>query len=328
MARSITTSITTSAASNRRVWLGAALAVSASLSGLARAQQAPAASKTAADAGSAKAQLQAFVNAAPLPVAKRLITLSGALTELVYQLGAEQLLVGSDTTSNYPDAANKTPKVGYVRQLAAEGVLSLKPDTVIGTTEAGPPIVLSQIHQAGVAVALVQSDHTFDEVLRKLRLVGQVTGMADQAAQLAASLQAQWNATQASVRSAVQAGRQPRTLFVLSHSGSPQVAGGLTAADALLKMAGATNVMQGFNGYRPLTAEAMAQAAPQVIVTTTQGIEAVGGEAKFWARPELALTPAFQTKALIAVEASQLLGFGPRLPQVVQALHQRLQTIA
>ena len=162
-------STTTSAASNRRAWLGAALAVSASLSGLARAQQAPAVSKTAADAGSAKAQLQAFVNAAPLPVAKRLITLSGALTELVYQLGAEQLLVGSDTTSNYPGAANKTPKVGYVRQLAAEGVLSLKPDTVIGTTEAGPPIVLSQIHQAGVAVALVQSDHTFDEVLRKLR---------------------------------------------------------------------------------------------------------------------------------------------------------------
>ena len=85
--------------------------------------------------------------------------------------------------------------------------------------------------------------------------------------------------------------------------------------------------MQGFDGYRPLTAEAMAQAAPQVIVTTTQGLEAVGGEAKFWARPELALTPAFRHKTLIALEASQLLGFGPRLPQAIQALHQGLQAV-
>ncbi|MEG0922177.1 MAG: ABC transporter substrate-binding protein [Comamonas sp.] len=293
---------------------------------LATAQQAPAATKAVADAG-AKAVLQPFINAQPAQAAKRLITLSGALTEIVYQLGAQSLLVGSDTTSNYPDAANHMPKVGYVRQLAAEGVLSLKPDTVIGTTEAGPPVVLQQVAQAGVVIALVQSDHTWDEVLRKIALVGQATGKQAQATQLAQSLQAQWDATQAQVRAAVAAGRAPRALFVLSHSGSPQVAGQGTAGDALLRLGGASNVMHGFGGYRPLTAEAMAQAAPQVIVTTTQGIEAVGGEAKFWARPELALTPAYKTKALIAVEASQLLGFGPRLPLAVQTLHQGLQAI-
>ncbi len=320
--------------SNRRDWLrtasGLAAASSlASFGALAQAQGAPAATKSGvspgADAG-AKAALQPFVGKAPQP-AKRLITLSGALTEIVYQLGAQALLVGSDTTSNYPEAANKMPKVGYVRQLAAEGVLSLQPDTVIGTTEAGPPVVLAQIAQAGVAVALVQSDHSWDDVLRKIRLVGQATGQQAQAEQLARSLQQQWDATQSQVRADVAAGHAPRALFVLSHSGTPLVAGGATAGNALLGMAGATNVMQGFNGYRPLTAEAMAQAAPQVIVTTTQGIEAVGGEAKFWARPELALTPAYKARRLIALEASQLLGFGPRLPQAVQTLHQGLQAI-
>lgn len=284
------------------------------------------AARPVADAG-AKSVLQPFVGVQPKAAAKRLISLSGALTEIIYLLGAEQLLVGSDTTSNYPEAADKTPKVGYVRQLAAEGVLSLKPDTVIGTTEAGPPVVLQQIAQAGVTVALVQSDHSWDEVLRKIRLVGQATGKLAQAEQLAQSLQTQWDQTQAQVRASLAAGRAPRALFVLSHSGSPQVAGQATAADALLRMGGATNVMQGFNGYRPLTAEAMAQAAPQVIVTTTQGLEAVGGAEKFWARPELALTPAFKNKSMVALEASQLLGYGPRLPQAIQALHQGLLAI-
>lgn len=284
------------------------------------------AARPVADAG-AKSVLQPFVGVQPKAAAKRLISLSGALTEIIYLLGAEQLLVGSDTTSNYPEAADKTPKVGYVRQLAAEGVLSLKPDTVIGTTEAGPPVVLQQIAHAGVALALVQSDHSWDEVLRKIRLVGQATGKQAQAEQLAQSLQTQWDQTQAQVRASVAAGRAPRALFVLSHSGSPQVAGQATAADALLRLGGATNVMQGFNGYRPLTAEAMAQAAPQVIVTTTQGLEAVGGAEKFWARPELALTPAYKNRAMVALEASQLLGYGPRLPQAVQALHQGLLAI-
>ena len=315
-----------SAITRRHCLLAAASATLMPFSPLAHAQQAPAAAKIGADAG-AKAALQVYVGAVPPQAAKRLITLSGALTEIVYQLGAQSLLVGSDTTSNYPEAANHMPKVGYVRQLAAEGVLSLKPDTVIGTTEAGPPVVLQQIGNAGVAIALVQSDHSWDEVLRKITLVGQATGKQAQAAQLAQKLQAEWDTTQTQVRAAVAAGRAPRALFVLSHSGSPLVAGQGTAGDALLRLGGASNVMQGFQGYRPLTAEAMAQAAPQVIVTTTQGIEAVGGEGKFWARPELALTPAFRHKAMIAVEASQLLGFGPRLPLAVQTLYQGLQAI-
>ena len=307
---------------DRRTWMLANAGFMAAWSGVLHAQ----APKAPADGG-AKAVLQAIVGVQPPAAAQRLVSLSGALTEIVYQLGAEALLVGSDTTSNFPDAANRMPKVGYVRQLAAEGVLSLKPDTVIGTTEAGPPVVLQQIAQAGVAIALVQSDHSWGEVLRKIRLVGAATGRHAQAEKLAQGLQTQWDATQAQVRAAVAAGRSPRALFVLSHSGTPQVSGQKTAGHALLQLGGASNVMQGFDGYRPLTAEAMAQAAPQVIVTTTQGLEAVGGEAKFWARPELALTPAFRHKTLIALEASQLLGFGPRLPQAIQALHQGLQAV-
>src|SRR3990167_7240660 len=195
---------------------------------------------------------------------------------------------------------------------------------LLGTTEAGPPVVLDQVRSAGVRVELVQADHTWDEVRRKVATVGRVVGREREAQALQADLDAQWAAVQKQVAAAT---RRPRAIFILSHGGSPMVAGTGTAADALIRFAGATNAITQFAGYRPLTAEAMASAAPEVLLNSTQGIEALGGEAAFWQRPELALTPAFRRKALVAMEASHLLGFGPRLPAAVRELHTRTQAI-
>lgn len=257
-------------------------------------------------------------------VAQRIVALGGALTEVVYALGAESQLVGTDTTSVHPPAALQTAKVGYMRQLSAEGLLSLRPDAVLGTHEAGPAVVLEQVRSAGVRVELVQADHSWQEVQRKLQLVGRMTGRSAAAQALQARLDGEWAQTQQQVARAVQ---RPRALFILAHSGSPMVAGTNTAADALIRFAGGVNVAASFEGYKPLTAEAMASAAPQVLINTSQGMEALGGAAAFWQRPELALTPAYRRRALVAMDANHLLGFGPRLPQAVQELHTRMQAL-
>jgi iron complex transport system substrate-binding protein len=117
--------------------------------------------------------------------------------------------------------------------------------------------------------------------------------------------------------------RTPRVLFVLSHSASPQVSGEKTAAHAVIGFAGGVNALGGFQGYRPMTAEAMASAAPDVILTSTQSIEAHGGVDKFWQRPELALTPAFKKRSLVTQDALLLLGFGPRTPASIAELHEK-----
>lgn len=257
------------------------------------------------------------------PSAPRLVTISGAITEVVYALGAEAQLVGTDTTSLYPDAALKTPKVGYMRQLSAEGLLSLKPDAVIGTTESGPPIVLDQLRSAGVKVELIEADHSWGEVQRKVAAVGRAAARERQARLLQSRLDAEWAAVLA--RTSAVAGKKPRVLFILAHSPNLQVSGEKTAAHSVIGFAGGVNCLGGFQGYRPMTAEAMASAAPDVIVTTTQGVEAQGGIEKFWQRPELALTPAFKKRALIAQDALALLGFGPRLPGTIDELHGRLR---
>jgi iron complex transport system substrate-binding protein len=262
--------------------------------------------------------------------APRLITVGGGITEMVYALGAQDQLVGTDTTSLYPPAAQATPKVGYMRQLSAEGLLALRPDVLIAGSDAGPPVVIDQLRSAGVRVELVVSDHSWAEVGRKLAVVGRAAGREAAARVLQADLDARWQAVRAHV-DARSAQASPRVLFVLSHSGSPTVAGAQTAADAMIRFIGASNVMAGFKGYRPMTAEAMASAAPELILTTTQGLEAVGGEAAFWRRPELALTPAYrrrgQARTLVHLDALELLGFGPRLPAVVARLHEQLWAV-
>ena len=254
----------------------------------------------------------------------RIVSVNGAMTEIVFALGAGAQLAGTDTTSLFPDAALRTPKVGYMRQLSAEGLLSLKPDTVIGTTEAGPGVVMDQLRSAGVNVALVEADHTWAEVQRKVAAVGQATARGAEARVLQARLDADWAGVQATV--ARQTGRKRRAIFILSHAATPQVAGKQTAADAMLNYAGLVNAFTDaqaslFSGYRPMTAEALVRAAPEVIVTTTQGIEASGGLEKFWSRPGLELTPAYRQRSLVALDALYLIGFGPRLPQAVAELH-------
>lgn len=253
----------------------------------------------------------------------RLVTVSGAITEVVYILGAEGQLVGTDTTSLYPAAARSTPKVGYMRQLSAEGLLSLKPDAIIATNESGPSVVLDQIRTAGVKVEIIEADHTWAEVQRKVQAVGRAAAKQAQARELQVRLDAEWAQVQQRVGAAK--GRKPKVLFVLSHSASPQVSGEKTAAHSVIGFAGGVNALGGFHGYRPMTAEAMASAAPDIILTSTQSIEAHGGIDRFWERPELALTPAYRKRALITQDALLLLGFGPRLPAAIGELHGKFQ---
>ena len=253
----------------------------------------------------------------------RLVTVSGAITEVVYALGAEGQLVGTDTTSLFPAAARATPKVGYMRQLSAEGLLSLKPDAIIATNESGPTVVLDQIRTAGVKVEIIEADHSWGQVQRKVQAVGRAAAKEVQARELQARLDAEW--AQVLQRIGGAKGRKPKVLFVLSHSASPQVSGEKTAAHAVIGFAGGVNALGGFNGYRPMTAEAMASAAPDIILTSTQSIEAHGGVERFWQRSELALTPAYKKRALITQDALLLLGFGPRLPAAIGELHDKFR---
>ncbi|MDR5665263.1 helical backbone metal receptor [Burkholderia cenocepacia] len=261
---------------------------------------------------------------------KRVIVIGGALAETAFALGGAETpryrLVGADTTCTYPDAAKRLPKVGYQRALSAEGLLSLRPDLVLASAEAGPPTAIAQVKGAGVTVTTFDERHDVESVRAKITGVAQALDVRDAGAALLQRFDRDWLAARDAVAARVPSGAQPpRVLFVLNHTGAQAlVAGQRTAADAMIRYAGARNAMQGFDHYKPLTTEALAAAAPDVVLISDEGLAAVGGHAALLATPGFGATPAGRARRVVSLDALFLLGFGPRLPLAVTTLHRRL----
>ena len=260
----------------------------------------------------------ALLNAMYLPLGlaatskRRLVSIGGGLTEIVYALGAEADLVGVDTTSLFPAQATKLPSVGYARALSLEGVLSLTPTQVIATEDAGPPAVVREINKAGVPLATLTSNHQFEGLLDRIQRVGALTDRQQNASQLVKKLQGEWPSIQKRIASR---NRQSlRILFVLAHTTNQvMVAGQNTSAEAMIHYVGASNAITGFTGYKPITPEAVVAAQPDIILLTEQGLSAFGSLSNVMKLSGLQQTPAGRKQRIVSMEAMYLLGFGPRL---------------
>jgi iron complex transport system substrate-binding protein len=277
-------------------------------------------------AATAQAEAPAPTDAEGRPIAKanaqRVIAVGGAITEIIYALGAQATLAAVDTTSQYPaDALKRLPNVGYMRALAAEGVLSLRPTLVIADGDAGPPAALAQLKAAGVVVVLLRKDPSAQGVAYKMRAVARLLGRDSDGEALASAYMADMAALAAAI---AKAEKKPRVLFVLNASRGVLAAGQETAADHIIALAGGVNAIQGYTGYKPLAAEAVIAGKPDFILATAHGLQQSGGAAELLKRPDIAETPAGRGSAVIAMDALLLLGFGPRTPAAVQTLAQKL----
>jgi iron complex transport system substrate-binding protein len=251
--------------------------------------------------------------------ASRVLAVGGDVTEIVYALGAGDRLVGVDTTSLYPPEARGLPQVGYMRQLAAEGVLSLRPSIVIATTAAGPASTFDQLRDAGVTTVVLPESYDFASVLNKIETIGMALGREEAARALAAEKTAKMAAIEDRLRTV--SGAAPRVLFVLAMGqGVPQAAGSRTAADGIMRLARASNAINQYQGYRPVTQEGAVAAAPDVIMVTSQTLDMLGGMDRLLTNEALAMTPAGKARRIFALDALMLRGFGPRTPDAAGRL--------
>lgn len=249
---------------------------------------------------------------------ERIVTVGGALTETVYALGAKDLIVGSDTTSYYPPMAEKLPKVGYQRTLSAEGILSLDPDLVILTEEAGPPPVLRQLESAEIEILTLKAGRSLGDVKTNIQKIATVLNRKETGAALIQKIDAESKQLTDSIADAKY---KKRVIFILQHGGgAPLVAGKGTAADSIIALSGAINVVEDYEGYKPLSPEAAVALKPEVILITNQGLEQAGGKESLLNVPGISLTPAGKHGHVIAMDALLILGFGPRAAQAASAL--------
>ncbi len=252
--------------------------------------------------------------AASLPLARaahadaaRIITVGGAVTETVFALGAGSQVVAVDSTSQFPAATRALPQVGYLRALAPEGLVSLDPDLLLLSDEAGPPQSIAVLRAAGAPVTMIPDGAGATAVRRKITAIA--TALGQDGSGLADTVAGDWAALDVPVAAL----RPVRALFVLSAArGAPLVSGRGTHADAILAASGAENCVADFQGYRPLSAESAAQRAPDVIVMMEHALAEAGGVDGVLRATALAVTPAAAARRVVALEGSYMLNFGPR----------------
>ncbi len=253
-----------------------------------------------------------------VPDASRVVSIGDSITEIVYALGEEGRLVGRDSTSTYPDAANKLPDVGYMRALSPEGVLSINPTAIIAVEGSGPKETIEVLKKASVPFVFVPENYTAASVTEKIRIVGKALGADDKAEKLAQRVELDLAAAQAET-SNIKA--RKRVLFILSAQGGKILASGTkTAANGIIELAGAENAITEFQGYKPLTDELIITAKPDVILVMDRGGDHSAANADLLANKAIAATPAGEAKNIVRMGGQYLLGFGPRTAQAAHDL--------
>jgi len=264
------------------------------------------------------ASLQA--TAADLP--QRWVSAGGALSEWVSALGGESKLVGVDTTSQHPQSLKKLPSIGYQRSLSAEGILSLRPDILIGTEEMGPPPVIAQVKSAKVQVELFSAQPDLPTLEKNVTHLGQLLGAQAQAAQLLENYQQQLTAQKARVADLQARHKAPGVLVLIGHAGGkPLIAGKDTAADWLLQRAGGHNLAT-HTGYKPFSVESLAGLDPEVLVFADRALSGEAAKAAlFKENPILNSSRAAKAGRVLELDPTLLVGgLGPRLPAALKNL--------
>src|SRR3954467_7933712 len=239
----------------------------------------------------------------------RIVSIGGAITEILYALGFEDRLAGVATTSLSPAAARDKPSAGHMRHLSSEGVLGLNPSLVLAVQGSGPKETMDVLEAAKVPLVLVPETFSEQGLIEKIKLVGHAMGADKRAECLTAAVTGdleQLRELRARVTKPV------RVMFVMSLlSGRAMAAGQKTAANEIIALAGAVNAIDGYDGYKIINDEAIVAAKPDVVLSIQRGKDSVDAEAVY-VHPAFALTPVAANKTFISMEGLYLLGFGPR----------------
>jgi len=258
--------------------------------------------------------------AEPLP--QRWISSGGSLSEWVVVLGGEKHLVGVDSTSQHPASLRELPSIGYQRQLAAEGMLALRPEVLIGSEEMGPPPVLAQLRGAGVQVEMLSSTPDLDSLHSSLQRIGALLGEPQRAEQTFAAYQQRLQQQADWLQAAQRQQAAPGVLLLLGHAGGSPLAGGkASAADWLIEHAGGRNLAS-HTGYKALSTEALLALDPEVVIIADRSLAGdAARDALLKQNPALAATRAARNQRLVMLDPTLLVGgLGPRLPDGLAAL--------
>lgn len=270
------------------------------------------------------ASMAAFALQATLPASaetpdtRRIVSIGGVVTEILWSLGADDRIIAVDTTSIFPAEALRTrASVGYMRQLSAEGILALEPSVILMLEGSGPPQAVDVLEQSGVDIREISNEPGITAAAQRIRAIAEIVGEAEAGERHARRLVESAGEVSEVLQ---QQAHRPRVLYLLNASPDRLVAAGSdTAAHAIIELAGGRNVGADFNGYKQISIEAVASLDPQAIILMNRDGHD-GDPAQLLSQPLIAATSAGRSGRIAAFEGQLLLGFGPRLAEAVRTL--------
>jgi iron complex transport system substrate-binding protein len=249
----------------------------------------------------------------------RIVSLSGALSEIIVGLGYESQIVATDITSNFPESLNKLPKVGHNRSIQAEGVLAQNPDVVVGIEKDLNPKVVQQIKLSGVKVVLFNHEYSIKGTKNLIKAIKDSLNYETQNDSLNIVIDQSINELEAFKT-------PPKVLFIYARgAGTVLVAGKNTQMEKMISIAGGQNAVNDFDSFKPLTAEAIVSANPDVILMFTSGAQSLNGV--FDNVPGIMQTNAGENRRIITMDGQYLSGFGPRVGKAALELNKKLSAI-
>ncbi len=250
---------------------------------------------------------------------ERIVIAGGALTEIVFALGAGDQVVGVDSTSHFPQTVKQLPQIGYLKLLNIESILSLNPSLVISFNDTETDNILQQITQAKVAVlALKRVPATIDLLYENINKIAVKLDKQEKGQELINQIKKNLSNIQTQI--ATQS-HKIKVLCIMNMGGSILIAGKNTTTDALISIAGGENLAT-HNSVKTYTTESLIAMNPEAIILTTHSINELGGLDKINTIAGISETEAFKNNRIIIIDDSYLFGIGPRVDDAVKILFQ------
>jgi iron complex transport system substrate-binding protein len=253
----------------------------------------------------------------------RVVVLANGVAEIIQSLNAQSMIVGRDISST-EDSLSDIPIVTSGHQVLPEKVIALKPDLVLIDASTGPKSAIEAIRSAGIKVIQTPESWSLADLPIKVRAVGDAISAQVQAEDLVQQL------NQSLRVSTVKNSPRVAFLYLRGTSSVYLIGGAGSGADSMLDAIGAIDIgAQSLDRpFNTLTAESLAELNPDVILVMSKGLESVGGVQGLLKLPGVGQTKAGKNSAVIDVDDSLLLSFGPRTPSLVEALAKALNKVA
>jgi len=252
---------------------------------------------------------------------KRIVSLNGTITEVLFALDADKELVAVDVTSMFPISAEKLPNLGHVRGVTAESVLAMKPTDVLCFEDELNPQLKQQLVAAKINVVVLNREFSVESTKQVIREIATWLGEKEKGETLVAQIDED-------LKNTTTLPAKPKVLFVYARgAGTLMVAGDQTQMTEMIRLAGGQNAVSGFADFKPLTAEAVVAANPDVILMFDSGKSSLSDAGGVMGIPGVQSTTAGKNKAVISMDGQLLSGFGPRVGEAISLLNKELNRL-